>query len=64
MCEKYLANGKDAFWAFMDLEKSYDTIDRLGKWLLLRVYGVGGKLFKAVQSFYVDSRECVRVEMM
>ena len=26
-----------------------------------RVYGVGGKLLKAVQSFYVDSRACVRV---
>ena len=28
---------------------------------MLRVYGVGGKLFKAVQSFYVGSRACVRV---
>ena len=27
VCEKYLANGKDVFWAFMDLEKAYDTID-------------------------------------
>ena len=26
-----------------------------------RVYGVRGKLLKAVQSFYVDSRECIRV---
>ena len=30
-------------------------------WQMLRVYGVGGKLLKAVQSFYVDSRECIRV---
>ena len=30
VCEKYLANGKDIFWAFMDLEKAYDTIDRHG----------------------------------
>ena len=29
--------------------------------MMLRVYGVGGKLMKAVQSFYVDSRACVRV---
>ena len=28
VCEKYLAIGKDVFWAFMDLEKAYDTIDR------------------------------------
>ena len=42
----------------MDLEKAYDTIDRHGMLQMLRVYGVGGKLLKAVQSFYVDSRAC------
>ena len=56
VCEKYLANGKDVFWAFKDFEKAYDTIDRHGMWQMLRVYGVGGKLLKAVQSFYKDSR--------
>ena len=61
VCEKYLANGKDVFWAFMDLEKAYDTIDRYGMWQMLRVYGVRGKLLKEVQSFYEDSRACVRV---
>ena len=63
MCEKYLANGKDVFLAFMylDLEKAFDMIDRHGMWQMLRVYGVGEKLLKAVQSFYVDSRACVRV---
>ena len=45
-------------WAFMDLEKSY-TIDRHGMWQMLSVYGVGGNLLKAEQSFYVDSRACV-----
>ena len=38
----------------MDLQKAYDTIDRHGMWQILRVYGVTGKLLKAVQSFYVD----------
>ena len=61
VCEKYLSNGKDVFWAFMDLEKAYDTIDRHGMWQMLGVYGVGGKLLKAVQSFYVDSRACIQV---
>ena len=32
-------------------------------WQMLSVYGVGGKLLKAVQSFYVDSRAFVRVGM-
>ena len=61
VCEKYLANGKDNFWAFMDLEKAYDTVYRHRMWQMLRVYGVGGKLLKAVPSFYVDSRAFVRV---
>ena len=43
----------------MNLEKAYDTIDRHGMWQMLRGYGVGGKLLKAVQSFYLDSRACV-----
>ena len=59
--KEYLANGKDVFWAFIDLEKAYDTIGRHGMWQMLRVSGVGGKLLKAVQSFSIDSRACVRV---
>ena len=58
VCEKYQANGKVVFWVFMDLEKAYDTINRHGMWLMLRVSGVGGILLKAVQSFDVD-RACV-----
>ena len=61
VCKKCLANVKDVFWALMDLEKAYDTIDRHRMWQMLRVYGVGGKLLKAVQSFYIDSRACARV---
>ena len=61
VCKKYLANWKDVFWAFMDLENANDTIDQHGMWQMLRECGVGGKLLKAVQSFYVDSRACVRV---
>ena len=61
MCEKYLVNRKNIFPAFMYLEKTYDSIDRHGMWQMLRVYGVGGKLLKVVQSFHVDSRECVQM---
>ena len=52
--------GKDVFWALMDMEKAYDTIDRHAMWQMLRRYGVEGKLLKAVQSFYVDSRAVSR----
>ena len=65
VCEKYLitANGKEVFWAIVGLEKAYDLIDRHGICQMLRVCGVGGKMLKAVQSFYVDSRACVSVGM-
>ena len=34
VCEKYLANVKDVFCAFVNLEKAYDTIDWHGIWAL------------------------------
>ena len=36
-------------------------LNQHGMWQMLRVYGVVGKLLKAVQSFYVENRACVRV---
>ncbi len=61
MFEKYLAKHKDVFWAFMDLEKACDRIDKDGLWTVLRLYGLGSRLLKGVTSFYVNSRACVRV---
>ena len=37
-------------WAFMDLEKAYDTIDRHGMWQMLRVYGVR-KIIESIAEF-------------
>ena len=47
---------------FMDLEKAYDKIDRNALWQGLRIYDVGGNLLRAVQSFYKESRACLRGE--
>ena len=43
VCGKYLANEKDVFWVFMNLEMLYDMIDHHGMFQMLRVYGVEGK---------------------
>ena len=51
------------FLLLLDLEKAY-TIAGHDVWQMLRVYGVRGKLMKAVWSFYVDSRACFRWDMM
>ena len=61
VCKKYLVNGKDVFWTFLHLEKAHDTTDRNGMWHMLRVYG--GKLLKALQNFYVDSKASVSLGM-
>ena len=50
---------------FIDLEKTYERINRKTLWKVLRVYGVGGKLFSGINSMYAenaDSLACVRVE--
>ena len=61
VCEKYLDKGKDVYWAFMDLEKAYDRVDREALWKVMGMYGVEGRLLRAVKSLYVNSRACVRV---
>ena len=61
VCEKFLSAGKAVFFAFMDLEKAYDRVDRKALWEVLRMYGVGSKLLAGVKSFYDGSRACVRV---
>ena len=44
ICEKYLEKGKDVYFAFLDLEKVYDRVDRDAMWNVLRLYGIGGRL--------------------
>ena len=62
ICEKYLGKGKDVYFAFLDLEKAYDRVDRDAMWNVLRLYGIGGRLLQGVKSLYVSSKTCVRVE--
>ncbi len=48
VCEKYLRKEKEVFWAFMDLEKAYDRVDREALLNVLQIYGIGGRLMRAV----------------
>ena len=61
ICEKYLGKGKDVYFAFLDLEKAYDKVDRDAMWNVLRLYGIGGRLLRGVKSFHVGSKAYVRV---
>lgn len=51
MCEKYLAKGKDVHWDFVDLENSYAIFDSDAMTNVLRLYGAGGSLMKAVYRY-------------
>ncbi len=52
---------KKIYTAFMDLEKAYDRVDWLTLGEVLRIYGVGGKLPSAIQSFYGEASACVKI---
>ena len=62
LSEKFLNKNKNLYVAYMDLEKAYDRIDRDALWNVLRMYGVGGNILGAIQSFYDESEACVRVD--
>ena len=53
-----LGKGKDVYFAFLDLEKAYDRINRDAMWKVLRLYGIGGRLLRGVKSLYVGSKTC------
>ena len=59
--EKYLGKIKDMYFAFLDLEKAYDRVDRDAVWNVLTLNGIGGRLLQGVKSLYVGSKACVRV---
>ena len=49
------------YFAFLDLQKAHDRVDRDAMWYILRLYGIGGRLLRGVKSLYAGSKACVRV---
>ena len=52
---------KKVFCAFVDLEKAYDSVNRVELWKILKEYGVDEGLVRALRGFYDGSKACVRV---
>ena len=52
-CQKCLAKG-NVVWVFMDLDKSFGSIDREGLWIVL-IYGIYGRLLNEGKNLYVNS---------
>ena len=43
------------------MEKEYGRVDTETMWDVLQLYGIGGKLLRAVKRFYIGSKARVRV---
>ena len=43
VCEKAIEKGTEVVWAFMDLAKACNRVDRSALWKVLCIYGVGGR---------------------
>ncbi len=56
-----MGKDKKLYAAFMDLEKTYDRVNREALWSVLQIYDVGGQLLKGIQAFYREANACVRV---
>ena len=59
--EKYMSKDKKLFFAFVDLEKTFDCVPREVIWWSLRKMGVQEWLVKLVQAMYSNARSQVRV---
>ncbi len=58
---KMLVEDGKLYATFMDLEITYDRIDRKALYNVLKVYGVGGQLMKGI-TFYREMNACVKVD--
>ena len=52
--KKYLGKCKDVYFAFLDLEKAYDRVDRDAMWSVWRLYGIGGRLLRGVKFVHLQ----------
>ena len=59
--EKVIEKRREIFVAFIDLEKTYDRVNRVKMWEALRQAQVGEGLVRAVKSLYIECEARVKV---
>ena len=62
LAEKTIEKDGKMYAAFIDLERAYDKVWREDMWRTLAMYGVSGRLLRAVKALYENSKARVRVE--
>ncbi len=58
LVEEYLGKDKKLYAAFMDLEKTCDSVDIEALWGVPQIYDMGGQLLKGIQAFYRGKYMC------
>jgi hypothetical protein len=61
MQEKYLANNRDLWMAFVDLEKAFDRVPREVVWWALRLVGVEEWIVNVIQAMYEGATTAVKM---
>ena len=61
LVQNQLLNHGKLYVCFIDFKKAFDLIDRYTLWLILKKYGIRGKMYKAVKSMYEVVTARVRV---
>ena len=61
MISKQLVKHKKLYVAFIDFKKAFDGITRAKLWIVLRKYGIDGKMLRALRSMYMSVKTKVRV---
>ena len=59
--EKYLAESKDLWMAFVDLEKAFDRVPREVVWWVLRYLGVDEWIMSVIMAMYEDASTKARM---
>ena len=61
LSKKYVGKEKSLYVTYVDLEKSYDLVDRDAMMGALKIYVVNRDLLNGIKNVYADSKACVSV---
>ena len=59
--EKYIEKNRNFYFAFFDLEKTFDRVSRSDLWWALRKVGIPEWIVRVVQIMYQNARSRVRI---
>ncbi|KAF3910575.1 Protease [Orbilia brochopaga] len=60
LCERYTAEDRTLYVAFVDLQKAFDNVVRTELWRKLRDLGAGGFIYRSLKSLYDNTTASVR----